>query len=143
MATIYEDPNVKKNTKTIYRTHTHQLWVVGSGFTKAPQYSTSITLDPPLTAGDDYSLVVYNRTHMLLSLFEGAWPSRLIPTPNLSLSSHPSPLTPHPSPCTSRFVSRQELEDGVRGQAEDHQDEHWCWRLHPEKRHPDRNGQER
>ena len=57
--------------KTIYRTHTHQLWVTGAGFTKAPQYTTTITMDPPLDVGDDYSLVVYNRTHMLLSLFEG------------------------------------------------------------------------
>jgi len=71
VATIFEDPQVNKNTKVIYRTHTHQLWVTGAGFTKAPQYSTTITLDPPLEAGEDYSLVVYNRTHMLLSLFEG------------------------------------------------------------------------
>merc|ERR1719230_2121172 len=62
---------VEKSVKTIYRTHTHQLWVKGSGFTMAPQYSTTITLDPPLEVGEDYSLVVYNRTHMLLSLFEG------------------------------------------------------------------------
>jgi len=71
VATIFEDPSVVKNTKTAYKTHTHQIWVVGAGFTKPPAYQTVLTLDPPLTVGEDYSLVVYNRTHMLLSLFEG------------------------------------------------------------------------
>merc|ERR1719424_1559649 len=71
VATIFEDPAVNKNMKTAYKTHTHQIWVVGAGFTKPPAYQTVLTLDPPLTVGEDYSLVVYNRTHMLLSLFEG------------------------------------------------------------------------
>lgn len=73
VATIFETPSVKRNTKDIYQSHTHELWLVGEGFTRQT-YTTSVTFSPSLnTKGDDpdVNMVVYNRTHIKLTLLEG------------------------------------------------------------------------
>lgn len=87
VATIFEDPWIQKSTQTLYKTHSHQLWITGRGFTRQT-FSTQIVLDPPLTLGEDYSLVVYNRTKMLLSLFEGkSWASNEGPLKVVSINT--------------------------------------------------------
>ena len=61
------------NNKVIFQTHTHELWVTGQGFTRQT-FTTNVVFDPPLShSGDDpdVSLVVYNRTHMKLTLLSG------------------------------------------------------------------------
>mmetsp|Transcript_20491 Transcript_20491/g.24263 ORF Transcript_20491/g.24263 Transcript_20491/m.24263 type:complete len:881 (+) Transcript_20491:59-2701(+) len=73
VATIFETPSIVRNAKDIYQSHTHELWIKGQGFTRQT-YTTSITFDPPLsTSGDDpnVNMVVYNRTHIKLTLLEG------------------------------------------------------------------------
>ena len=73
VATIFETPGVTPNKKVIFQTHTHELWITGQGFTRQT-FTTNVVFDPPLVAsGDDpdVSLVVYNRTHMKLTLLSG------------------------------------------------------------------------
>jgi len=73
VATIFETPEVNQKTKDIYQSHSHELWITGKGFTRQT-WTTSVTFNPPLkTTGDDpdVSLVVYNRTHIKLTLLEG------------------------------------------------------------------------
>jgi len=73
VATIFETPSVKKSGKTLYKTHSHQLWIVGTGFTRGTYYS-KFTFSPEMDQENDVSVVVYNRTHTLINLFEGkAW----------------------------------------------------------------------
>lgn len=69
VATVYEDPTITPNpTKTIFLTHTHELWITGTGFVRS---STKFTFDPPLSWGADYVSSVFNRTHVLVSLMDG------------------------------------------------------------------------
>jgi len=73
VATIFETPSVQATKKVIFQTHTHELWITGQGFTRQT-FTTNVVFDPPLVAsGDDpdVSLVVYNRTHMKLTLLSG------------------------------------------------------------------------
>jgi len=71
VATIFEDPTVLSNPQqTVYQTHTHELWVQGRGFTRGA-YGTKLDFDPPLQAGIDYVMMVFNRTHLLISLLDG------------------------------------------------------------------------
>jgi len=73
VATIFEVPEVNQKTKDIFQTHSHELWITGKGFTRQT-YSTTITFNPPLKyTGDDpdVSMLVYNRTHIKLTLLEG------------------------------------------------------------------------
>ena len=73
VATIFETPMVNQKTKDVYQTHSHELWITGQGFTRQT-YTTAITFNPPLkTTGDDpdASMLVYNRTHIKLTLLEG------------------------------------------------------------------------
>jgi len=73
VATIFETPTIVKNEDPIYQTHTHELWVKGTGFTRQT-YTTTVVFDPPLdSTGDDpdINVVVYNRTHMKITLVEG------------------------------------------------------------------------
>ena len=80
VATIYPDPAVHPSPlTTIYRTLTHELWVTGSGFVRG---STSLDLvatapkdgDLALKPFVDYVLVVFNQTHLRVSLRDGkAW----------------------------------------------------------------------
>ena len=70
VATVFEDPVIDANpSKTIYMTHTHELWISGKGFTRN-SYLTSLTFEPPLIFGQDYIASVANRTHILIMLME-------------------------------------------------------------------------
>jgi len=73
VATIFETPEIATNKEPIYSTHTHELWVVGKGFTRQT-YKTTLVLDPPIEYEGENptcSMLVYNRTHLKLTLLEG------------------------------------------------------------------------
>ena len=75
VATVYEDPGVvavkEDALPTLFRTHTHELWLRGWGFTKG---LTEIDFEPKLKVNEDYVLTVFNRTHALVTLLDGkAW----------------------------------------------------------------------
>lgn len=73
VATVFEDPMVLRSTAVLYRTHSHELWVTGRGFTRGA-YKTAIEFDPPLIDGDDVEITVFNRTHIKVALQIGkAW----------------------------------------------------------------------
>ena len=44
--------------------------IKGKGFTRG-EYTTELEFDPPLNIGGTMSMIVYNRTHIRISLFEG------------------------------------------------------------------------
>mmetsp|Transcript_9513 Transcript_9513/g.30411 ORF Transcript_9513/g.30411 Transcript_9513/m.30411 type:complete len:918 (+) Transcript_9513:48-2801(+) len=78
VATVYENPGVDANpTKTVFQSHTHELWITGTGFVRS---STKLTFDPPLAFGQEYIMAVFNRTHLLVSLMDG---SSWAPTPGI------------------------------------------------------------
>eukprot|EP00632_Arachnochrysis_sp_CCMP2950_P012529 CAMPEP_0185693838 /NCGR_PEP_ID=MMETSP1164-20130828/3499_1 /TAXON_ID=1104430 /ORGANISM="Chrysoreinhardia sp, Strain CCMP2950" /LENGTH=914 /DNA_ID=CAMNT_0028360647 /DNA_START=66 /DNA_END=2810 /DNA_ORIENTATION=+ len=78
VATIFEDPYVAGNpTRTVYQTHTHELFVTGRGFTTG-KYATTLSFEPALQFGVDYVLQVFNRTHILVALLDGR---KWAPTP--------------------------------------------------------------
>ena len=80
IATVFEDPAVDANpSKTIYMTHSHELWITGRGFTRNG-YETKLTFEPPLVFGNDYVASVNNRTHLLVMLMEG---KKWAPTPGV------------------------------------------------------------
>lgn len=77
VATVFEDPYVRPSQQKLFQTHTHQFWIVGSGYTRN-QYSTKVTLMPTcdgqcaaLVNGNDVSIVTYNSTHILVNLMMG------------------------------------------------------------------------
>ncbi|KAH8043396.1 hypothetical protein JL722_15228 [Aureococcus anophagefferens] len=71
VATVFENPSIAPNpNKVVYQTHTHELWITGTGFTRGA-YSTRVDFDPPLLFGVDYVMMVFNRTHALVSLMDG------------------------------------------------------------------------
>eukprot|EP00752_Nemacystus_decipiens_P008845 g7893.t1 len=69
VATVFEDPSVVASDVEIFRTHTHELQIVGTGFNKLAR--PMIDFEPPL---DSSSVVVdvVNRTMIRLSLSPGA-----------------------------------------------------------------------
>ena len=73
VATIFEDVFIQPNPdKVLFSSHTHELWIVGKGFTRG-DYKTQLAFDPPIEdrIPNDITLLVYNRTHIKLTLFEG------------------------------------------------------------------------
>jgi hypothetical protein len=62
VATVYETPTVTASTQKIYRSHSHQLPLKGTGFVSGLNYETKLTFDPPLAKGEDYTISVHNRT---------------------------------------------------------------------------------
>jgi len=70
VATIFEDPKVTRSAKFLYQSHSHELWIKGKGFTRGA-YTTELEFEPPLNIGGTMSMIVYNRTHIKISLFEG------------------------------------------------------------------------
>jgi len=84
VATIFEDVSVVANPqKVVFSSHSHELWIVGKGFTRG-DYKTQLTFDPPIEdrIPNDISILVYNRTHIKLTLFEGeAWLDKKITQP--------------------------------------------------------------
>jgi len=102
VATIFEDVFVQPNPgKVLFASHTHELWVVGRGFTRG-DYKTQLTFDPPLEdrIPNDITLLVYNRTHIKLTLFEGeSWLGPKITQPIglrvKTANTGPGPVTLH------------------------------------------------
>lgn len=68
VALVYADPKVTANEEKIFQSHTHELWITGTGFT---QSSTRVRFDPRLELGVDYSLMVFNSTHLRATLIDG------------------------------------------------------------------------
>lgn len=52
VATVFEDPSVEASDIEIYRTHTHELIVRGTGFNKAAR--PELFFEPPLNSFDVY-----------------------------------------------------------------------------------------
>ena len=75
VATVFEDVSIVEHPATqLYQTHSHELWITGTGFTRpssSPAYSTTVTFDRELVVGLDVSVTVYNRTHVYVSLLDG------------------------------------------------------------------------
>jgi hypothetical protein len=99
VATIFEDPFIEPSTKTIFAGHSHELWVVGKGFTRG-DYKTSLSFDPPIEERipSDITMLVYNRTHLKLTIFAGEkWMSDKITQPIglkvTSVNTGPGPIT--------------------------------------------------
>ena len=72
VATVFEDPALQAAPSTVlFATHSHELWLVGAGFTRS-SYTTSITFERRgLKLGSDFTLTVRNRTHAVVSLVDG------------------------------------------------------------------------
>ncbi|KAH8072687.1 hypothetical protein JL721_3330 [Aureococcus anophagefferens] len=64
--------STRRTCRVVYQTHTHELWITGTGFTRGA-YSTRVDFDPPLLFGVDYVMMVFNRTRFV-SLMDGANP---------------------------------------------------------------------
>ncbi|CAM9721966.1 unnamed protein product [Ascophyllum nodosum] len=65
VATVFEDPSIEPNNIEIYRTHTHELMIKGTGFNKLSP--PVLDFEPPLNSAGVY-LQVMNRTSIMLSL---------------------------------------------------------------------------
>ena len=52
VATVFEDPSVVASDVEIFRTHTHELQIVGTGFNKLAR--PTIDFDPPLNSDNIY-----------------------------------------------------------------------------------------
>lgn len=71
VATVFEDPVIQAAPSTIlFTTHSHELWLVGSGFTRN-SYTMSISFERKFKLGEDFTLSVINRTHAVVSLIDG------------------------------------------------------------------------
>jgi hypothetical protein len=100
VATIFEDVTVNPApSKVLFSSHSHEVWITGKGFTRG-DYKTQLTFDPPLEdrIPNDITLLVYNRTHIKLTLFEGeSWLSskvtQPIPLRVMTVNTGPGPLT--------------------------------------------------
>mmetsp|Transcript_26878 Transcript_26878/g.53813 ORF Transcript_26878/g.53813 Transcript_26878/m.53813 type:complete len:959 (-) Transcript_26878:135-3011(-) len=77
IATVFERPNVYSNNARIYRTHSHELHVQGTGFPSLVSgFKPQLRFSPVLTEGLDYTLRVVSRLEMELTLVDGmAWRS--------------------------------------------------------------------
>jgi hypothetical protein len=71
VATVFERPQIDESKGTIYQTHTHQLVVRGSGFTKSPNPTTQLIFSPPLHENEDYTTTVIDNTQLVLTLQDG------------------------------------------------------------------------
>ncbi len=65
VATVFEDPSVEASDVEIFRTHTHELQIVGTGFNK--KVNPVIDFEPKLNSDSVY-VDVLNRTNVRLSL---------------------------------------------------------------------------
>ena len=81
VATVFEAPKINPQPLTsLFRTHSAQLWITGVGFTRPGSVvggfggEMKLDFEPELKVGQDYTLTVFNRTHLLVRLREGrAW----------------------------------------------------------------------
>jgi len=75
VAMIFERPEIHSDQKKIYRTHSHEFHISGTGFPELETgYKPKLRFSPELTEGVDYTLRVVDRTDMELTLMDGrAW----------------------------------------------------------------------
>jgi hypothetical protein len=99
VATIFEDIYISPNSKTVFSSHSHEIWIVGRGFTRG-DYKTVLTFDPPIDdrIPNDINLLVFNRTHIRLTIYEGeSWLNSKITQPVplrvMTVNSGPGPVT--------------------------------------------------
>jgi len=75
VAMVFERPVIHSAQKKLYRTHSHELKVTGTGF-PTDVADIALRFNPPLEAGVDYSVVVNDRTELVLTLLDGrSWRS--------------------------------------------------------------------
>jgi len=73
VATVFERPSIYSSNTKIYRSHSHEIHIRGGGFTKVLR-KPQLQFTPPLTEGVDYTINVFDRTDMELTLLDGkAW----------------------------------------------------------------------
>lgn len=77
VAMVFERPEVYSGTKKLYRTHSHELHIQGTGFPLASSsFKPVLKFNTPLKEGVDYTLRVVSRTDLELTLLDGrAWRS--------------------------------------------------------------------
>lgn len=75
VATVFERPSVNSDNVKLYRTHSHELHIKGTGFSKVIS-KPKLKFSPALVEGDDYTINVISRTDMEVTLLDGkAWRS--------------------------------------------------------------------
>jgi hypothetical protein len=77
IAMIFERPQVFSSNKKLYRTHSHELHISGTGFPEPPSpFKPKLKFSPPLVEGTDYTLRVVERKDLEITLLDGrAWRS--------------------------------------------------------------------
>jgi len=77
VAMIFERPEIHSDQKKLYRTHSHEFHISGTGFPEMETgFKPKLRFSPELTEGVDYTLRVVGRTEMELTLMDGrAWRS--------------------------------------------------------------------
>jgi hypothetical protein len=70
IATVFERPAVFSSQVKLYRTHSHELHILGTGFTKVLS-STQLLFEPPLIEGEDYTINVISRVELEITLMDG------------------------------------------------------------------------
>lgn len=75
VAMVFERPVVFSDSKKIYRTHSHEIHVKGTGFPESStSYKPQLKFSPALVEGTDYSLRVVSRNDLEITLLDGrAW----------------------------------------------------------------------
>jgi hypothetical protein len=70
VALVFERPQIYSANTKIYRTHSHELHIKGTGFPKILS-KVKMTFNPPLEEGIDYEINVIDRTEMEVTLLDG------------------------------------------------------------------------
>ena len=111
VATVFEDPKITASFTVLFASHSHELWVTGSGFTRN-MGTMEITTDPPLAVNHDYTLLVLNRTHMVMTLVDGKSWGRVGPLKITGINTGAGPFTMAPVPVAT---ITDDAEDHVSG----------------------------
>jgi len=75
VATVFERPQVFSSNTKLYRTHSHELHIKGAGFPKILA-KPKITFVPALVEGVDYTVKVFDRSDLEVTLLDGrSWRS--------------------------------------------------------------------
>lgn len=79
IAMIYERPVIFSDNKKLFKTHSHELHIKGSGFPKSTSsvvYKPLLKFNPPLIEGTDYTLRVVDRSEIEITLLDSrSWRS--------------------------------------------------------------------
>lgn len=87
VAMVFERPQVFSGDTKLYRTHSHELHIKGTGFTKVLS-NPQIKFNPPLVEGEDYTIKVLDRTDMEVTLLDGrAWRNQAGPLKITSINT--------------------------------------------------------